>query len=156
MEAIVYDPSVACGLRIGEAPDPRSGPHQALVQVHAIAINFADVAYLADRVKPGDVVGFEASGTVVRAAEDGSGPVAGSSITGFASRGGWAQWRALDVDDLAVVPDSVDLADASATTRRSSPQSWHHRLVYALVIEGIQINELHVVCRLVWNVTNVR
>jgi NADPH:quinone reductase len=114
MRAIVYDPLAAGGLCLGDAPEPQTDKHQALVEVHAIAINFADVAFLAARFKPGDVVGFEAAGVVIEEAADGTGPPRGSRVTGFAGAGGWAQRRAVNVNDLAVVPDDVDLAGASA------------------------------------------
>ena len=113
MRAIVYDPAFAGHLRLSDVNTPQPGKHQALVEVHAIAINFADVAFLATRFRPGEVVGFEAAGVLVEAASDGSGPPRGSRVTGFAPKGGWAQWRAVDVDDLAVVPDNIDLADAA-------------------------------------------
>jgi NADPH2:quinone reductase len=114
MRAVLYDPTTPDGLRLGEAPVPRPGKHQALMQVHAFALNFADVAFLPRRFKPGDVIGFEAAGIVVEAAADDTGPPPGARVTGFAGAGGWAEQRVVDVDDLAVVPDAVDLAAAAA------------------------------------------
>ncbi len=66
MRAILHDPSAPHGLRLGEAPDPQPGEHEALSEVQAIALNFADVAFLAERRKPGEVVGFEAAGATMR------------------------------------------------------------------------------------------
>lgn len=114
MRAIVYDPIAPHGLRLGEAPDPQPAEHEALVEVHAVALNFADVAFLAERRKPGEVVGFEAAGVVLKAASDGSGPPPGVRITGFSPAGGWAQRRAVNVDQLAVIPDAIDFGTAAA------------------------------------------
>jgi len=114
MLAVLYDPAVSDGLRIGETPEPRPGKHQALVRVHAFAINFADVGYLPQRFKPGDIVGFEAAGIVEEPAADGSGPAAGARVAGFGATGAWAERRVVDVDHLAIVPDAVDLAVAAA------------------------------------------
>jgi D-arabinose 1-dehydrogenase-like Zn-dependent alcohol dehydrogenase len=78
MRAIVYDPSSPHGLRLGEAPEPQPDEQEALIEVRAIALNFADVAFLAQRRQPGEVVGFEAAGVVLEAAAGGSGPAAGA------------------------------------------------------------------------------
>jgi NADPH:quinone reductase-like Zn-dependent oxidoreductase len=71
MRAVIYDPAARHGLRLGEAPEPRPGERQALVEVRAIALNFGEVAYLAER-------------------------------------------RAAHVDDLALVPETLDLGAAAA------------------------------------------
>jgi len=114
MRAIVYDPTAPQGLRLSEVPDPKPGEHEAFVEVRAIALNFGEVAFLAERRKPGEVVGWEAAGVVLKAARDGSGPLPGARITGFGASGGWAQQRAVDVDQLAVIPDLIDFATAAA------------------------------------------
>jgi NADPH2:quinone reductase len=114
MQAILYDPTAPHGLRLDVAPDPQPTQHEALIAVHAFALNFADVAYLAKRRKPGDVVGFESAGTVLQAAADGSGPPAGARVTGFGPAGGWAEKRAVSSAELAVVPDAIEIATAAA------------------------------------------
>src|SRR5262245_34852730 len=114
MRALVYDPSAPHGLRLGEAPDPRPGPSQVMIRVAAAALNFADVAFLRDRQAPGAVPGFDAAGVVISAAGDGSGPSAGARVVTFGWSGGWAELRAADTAELAVVPDAVDLGLAAA------------------------------------------
>jgi NADPH:quinone reductase len=114
MRALLFDPEAVGRLRLGEAPDPVPAPTQALVRVAAISVNFADVAFLADRYLPGAVPGFDAAGVVVSAAEDGSGPPAGTRVATFGGSGGWAALRAVDTGELAVVPDGVDLDLAAA------------------------------------------
>jgi NADPH:quinone reductase len=114
MRALIHDPDAPAGLRLGAAPDPEPGPSEALIAVAATSINFADVAFLSRRFDPGDVPGFDASGTVVAAAADGSGPPAGGRVVTFGSSGGWAERRAVDTTDLAALPDTVDFASAAA------------------------------------------
>jgi NADPH:quinone reductase-like Zn-dependent oxidoreductase len=114
MRALVFDPDAPRSIRLGDAPDPVPGPHQALVDVAAVSLNFGEVAFIARRAQPGDVPGWDAAGLVARAAEDGSGPAAGTRVVTVGGAGAWAQRRAVDVDQLAVVPDSVDLGAASA------------------------------------------
>ena len=83
MRALLHDPDAPHGLRLGEAPDPEPRPPEALIEVRATSLNFADVAFLRRRFAPGDVPGFDAAGTVRAAAEDGSGPLAGTRVATF-------------------------------------------------------------------------
>lgn len=114
MRALVHDPEARHGLRLGEAPDPQPGPSDVLVQVAATSLNFGEVAFLRERVAPGAVAGWDASGTVVAAAADGSGPPAGTRVATFGWSAAWAQQRAVDTGELAVLPDAVDFGAAAA------------------------------------------
>ncbi|XXU91952.1 zinc-binding dehydrogenase [Sorangium sp. So ce1153] len=114
MRALVHDPSQPRGLRSAEVPPPVPAPSQALIEVHAVSLNFGEVAFLSEMRKPGEVPGWDAAGVVVRAAADGSGPKEGARVASFAFGGGaWAELRAVDTSDLGVVPDAVDLGAAS-------------------------------------------
>jgi NADPH:quinone reductase len=114
MRAIVHDPRAPQGLELGEVGQPEPGPSQALVSVAATSLNFADVAYLSERQVPGAVPGFDASGVVVSAARDGSGPPPGTRVVTFGWSGAWAELRAVDTAELAVLPDEVELGSAAA------------------------------------------
>src|SRR6266516_2217015 len=114
MRALVFDPGAPAGLRLGDAQDPVPGPSQALVRVAATSLNFADVALLRDRKSPGAVPGFDAAGVVVAAAGDGSGPPAGARVVTFGWSGGWAELRAVETTEIAVVPERVDVGLAAA------------------------------------------
>ncbi|MEV5706513.1 zinc-binding dehydrogenase [Actinoallomurus sp. NPDC052274] len=115
MRAVVHDPEASAGLSLSIVPDPVPRRDQALIQVHAASLNFVDVGFLAERARPGNVLGMDAAGVVVEAAADGSGPPPGTRVVGFGwEAGAWAELRAADTADLAVVPDSVDLGAASA------------------------------------------
>jgi NADPH:quinone reductase-like Zn-dependent oxidoreductase len=113
MRAIVHDPEAPHGLRLTEVPSPRPRPGQVLVRVAAASLNFADVAYL-DRAMPGAVPGFDAAGVVAAGDPGGSGPAPGTRVITFDWSGAWAEQRAVDVGELAIVPDAVDLAAAAA------------------------------------------
>jgi hypothetical protein len=62
MRALVHDPGATQGLRLGEAPDPEPGHADVVVEVAATSLNFVDVAFLRERVRPGAVTGHDARG----------------------------------------------------------------------------------------------
>lgn len=114
MRALVHDPDAPHGLRLGNAPDPRPERAQALVAVEATSLNFGEVAFLADHVEPGAVAGWDAAGTVIAPAADGSGPPAGTRVVTFGWAGAWGELRTVDTDQLAVLPEGVDAGAAAA------------------------------------------
>ncbi|WP_067824519.1 zinc-binding dehydrogenase [Actinomadura kijaniata] len=114
MRALIHDAAAPLRLRLGTAPDPRPGPSQALVRVAAVSLNFGEIAFRPADAPPGFVSGWDAAGHVVRAAADGSGPPVGTRVVTFGWSGAWAELRAADTADLAVVLDGVDLGAASA------------------------------------------
>jgi len=114
MKALIFDPTAPGGLRLGEAPEPTPKPSQALVEVHAVSLNWAEAAALARLCKPGDVPGWDAAGVVVRAAQDGSGPQVGTRVSTFHWGGAWAKLRVAETAEMGVMPAEVDFAAASA------------------------------------------
>jgi NADPH:quinone reductase-like Zn-dependent oxidoreductase len=113
MRALIHDPAAPNGLRLADVPDPVPGPTEALVEVAATSLNFGEVTYLNGR-PVGSVPGWDASGVVVTAAAEGGGPPVGARVVTFGWSGGWAQRRAVDVAELAVLPDTVEHAPAAA------------------------------------------
>ena len=113
MRALVADPSAPTGIRLGEAPDPTPAPNQVLIRVAATSLNYGEVAS-ARHAEPGTPLGWDAAGTVVEAAADGSGPKVGSRVVAFGGRGAWAELRAVDTTEVAVLPEKVEFAEAAA------------------------------------------
>lgn len=112
MRALMFTPDG--GLRLEQVPDPVPAPSQALVAVAAASINFGEVGFRDPAQPSEDVVGYDAAGVVSQPAADGSGPPAGTRVASFDWRGGWAELRAVETRDLAVVPDAVDIGVAAA------------------------------------------
>jgi NADPH:quinone reductase-like Zn-dependent oxidoreductase len=106
MHALTYDDA---GLRLIEVAEPTLGDSQALVEIHAISLNFGELTYR----QPVQIPGWDAAGVVIQAAADGSGPPPGTRVTTFGWHSGWAERRAAETADLAVVPDTVDLGAAA-------------------------------------------
>lgn len=115
IQALLVDPSAPASLRLGEVPAPVPAPNQVLIDVHHSSLNFGEVsAVKSGHVQKDFTPGWDASGVVVKAAEDGTGPQVGQRVLTFGGTTGWAQQRAVETINVAVVPDEVDLALAAA------------------------------------------
>lgn len=113
MRALIVDPEAPGRLRLAEAPEPEPRPDQVLVSVQHLALNYGDLNGARNR-PAGFVPGWDASGVVLRPAAHGGGPAVGARVvTTMGSQGGWAERRAVDLDELAVVPADIDLGEAS-------------------------------------------
>ncbi|MEV4170765.1 zinc-binding dehydrogenase [Nonomuraea sp. NPDC049709] len=110
MRALTFNPDLSFDV----VPDPVPTPSQALIRVAAFSLNFGEIAYSGADARPGHVPGWDAAGVVVQPAADGTGPAAGTRVVTFGWSGAWAELRAVDTSDLAVVPDAVDLGPAGA------------------------------------------
>ncbi|MFD9942336.1 zinc-binding dehydrogenase [Nonomuraea sp. NPDC059023] len=108
MKALMFNPE----LSIATVSEPVPTASQVLIRVSAVSLNFGEVAYHDPRSRR--VPGWDAAGVVVQAAADGSGPSVGMRVVSFGWSGAWAELRAVDTAELAVVPDSVDLGVAAA------------------------------------------
>ncbi|MEV8594266.1 zinc-binding dehydrogenase [Streptomyces sp. NPDC052012] len=115
VRALVVDPSVpATAVRLAEVPGPAPEPGQVLVEVTHVSLNYGDLNDArSGRVPVGAVLGSDAAGVVVRAADDGTGPAVGTRVVALTS-GAFAERIAIDADALAEVPKSLDPARAVA------------------------------------------
>ncbi|MEV6322961.1 zinc-binding dehydrogenase [Nocardia sp. NPDC051787] len=114
MKALVHDRVSPHMLRMGDAQEPVPGPSEALVEVVSFSFNFGEVAFRVPDLPDGTIPGWDAAGIVVTPAADGSGPPAGTRIVTFGWSGAWAERRAVDTAQLAVVPGGLDLGASAA------------------------------------------
>jgi putative PIG3 family NAD(P)H quinone oxidoreductase len=116
MQAVIITPDGALAWR--EVDDPVTGPHDALVEVHATALNRADLSQRAGHYPPppgeSDVLGLELSG-VVRTVPDGDhGWSVGDRVCALVAGGGYAELARVPVEMLMPVPRGWSLAEAAA------------------------------------------
>ncbi|WP_454197767.1 zinc-binding dehydrogenase [Nocardia sp. Marseille-Q1738] len=114
MKALVHDRVSPHMLRMGDAQEPVPGPSEALVEVVSFSFNFGEVAFRVPDLPDGTIPGWDAAGIIVTPAADGSGPPAGTRVVTFGWSGAWAERRAVDTAQLAVVPGGLDLGATAA------------------------------------------
>lgn len=114
VRALVYAPDAPANLRFDEVAEPSPTESQALIDVHAIALNFGELHFIDQMRRPGEVPGWDSAGVVVRAAADGSGPQVGARVVGFGGEAGWAERRVVSTDNMAELPEFVEFEDAAA------------------------------------------
>jgi NADPH:quinone reductase len=113
MKAMLPTGRIESAVEFGETGEPEPRPDEAVVAVEAYSLNRGEVLRL-ERPRPGWRPGKDVSGTVVRAAGDGSGPPAGTRVVGHPPASGWAERVAVPTGSLAVLPDRVTPGIAAA------------------------------------------
>ncbi|MBS2037045.1 zinc-binding dehydrogenase [bacterium] len=112
MKAYLTDPTAPGGIREKTVPSPVLETNQALIEVTHFSLNRGELNSAmqgpADRT-----IGWDVAGTVLQAPPNG--PPVGSRVVAFsrASRG-WAEQVAVPLNDLALLPDSVEAATAAS------------------------------------------
>lgn len=112
MNAVVVDRATAGGLKLTSVAAVQPLPFEAVVRVAAISLNLGEVRRSknnADGWRPG----WDFAGTIERAAQDGSGPLAGTRVVGLVEEGGWAEQVAVPAKNLAALPDNVSFERAA-------------------------------------------
>jgi len=112
VRAIVVDPHAAGRLAFAEVDEPQPAQNEALIRVAAISLNPGELRRAAT-AEAGWRPGWDFSGTVERAAGDGSGPSQGARVVGFLPAGAWTELAAVPANALAELPDSVSFAQAA-------------------------------------------
>lgn len=109
MHAWVADPPAPAGIALREVPVPVPAAGQALLAVQAISLNRGEVRDVQHQ-PPGTIPGWDAAGVLAQAAGE---LPAGTRVVGFGYGGAWAEYRAVNLADLAVVPAALELGVAS-------------------------------------------
>jgi len=105
-------------LELGEAPDPRPGEGEVVLEVAATAVNRADIMQREGRYPPPEgasgILGLEAAGTVIEVGTGVRGWAPGDRAMALLAGGGYAERVAVPAGQLMPVPEGMDLADAAA------------------------------------------
>lgn len=119
MQAVVITaPGGPEALTLSEVPSPTIGPDEVLVQVHATAINRADLLQRQGKYPPppgaSPILGLECSGTIHTLGEHVSGWQLGQPVVALLAGGGYAQQVAVPSGQLLPLPHGLDLETAAA------------------------------------------
>jgi NADPH:quinone reductase-like Zn-dependent oxidoreductase len=103
------------GLRVSHRPVPAPGPRQALVEVLATGISFAEQAMLRGRY-PGQpkfpfVPGYDLVGDVIAVGPGAGQQLIGQRVAAAVKTGGWTTHALVDTRDLIPVPGDLDPAE---------------------------------------------
>ncbi|BCJ49696.1 oxidoreductase [Actinoplanes sp. NBRC 14428] len=99
-------------VRFADVDEPEQAAGELLADIRHIGLNYGELRH-AGQYPAGDIHGFDASGVVLRAAPDGSGPPEGTGVALAGAPYAWAERVAVRPAFTSVVPDGVDLADAA-------------------------------------------
>lgn len=117
MHAIVHDPDRPDAvLEWREVEDPVPGPGEVLVEVHATALNRADLMQRSGQrphARASDILGLEMAGRVRTVAPDVAGWHAGDRVCALLPGGGYAELATVPAEMLVRVPKRLSLAQAA-------------------------------------------
>ncbi|MFI7536529.1 zinc-binding dehydrogenase [Streptosporangium sp. NPDC049376] len=113
MKALVPTGDLDSLVRYDDVAAPCPKPDEALVAVEAFSVNRGEFFLLA-RPREGWRPGKDIAGTVVRAADNGTGPGVGERVVAHPASAGWAEKAAVPISSLAVLPGSMTAVTAAA------------------------------------------
>ena len=104
------------GLVVNERPVPIPGDGQALVEMLATGVSFAERGMRRNRY-PGQpkfpfVLGYDLVGVVTAVGADADPTLVGRRVAAVTKTGGWTTHALVDAHDLVALPDGVDPAEA--------------------------------------------
>jgi NADPH2:quinone reductase len=117
MKAIqVRTPGDADALEYGDAEVPSPKPHEALIELKAVGVNFIDVYFREGRypAQTPFIPGNEGAGVVTAVGNAVSEVQPGDRVAYTGHLGSYAQFAVMPADRLVHVPDGVDLEQAAA------------------------------------------
>jgi len=116
-------------------PEPKY--NEAIIKVKAVSLNRGELRAAFSK-KAEWVPGWDLAGVVEQAAQDKTGPVAGTRVVGFLpNSGGWAQYVSVNTNALAALPDNV--TDAQASTLPVAGLTALHTLTKGVPLLGKRV-----------------
>ena len=104
-------------LVVEEVPEPKAGPGQVVIDVHACGLNFPDVLIIQDKYqfkpKLPFTPGGEVAGIVSEVGPDVDNVAVGDAVIAGASHGGLAERVVASATGVTPIPKGVDMAEAS-------------------------------------------
>jgi NADPH:quinone reductase-like Zn-dependent oxidoreductase len=112
VRALVATGDAAAPLEMRDVAEPAPASNEALIEVRNFSLNRGELRLLASRPS-GWRPGQDIAGTVLRAANDGSGPPVGSRVVAMVDQDGWAERVAAPTSRIGLLPDTVTFEQAA-------------------------------------------
>ncbi|WP_289042749.1 NADPH:quinone oxidoreductase family protein [uncultured Aliiroseovarius sp.] len=104
--------------QLTDAPTPKPAQGQALIDIRACGLNFADLLMAKgtyqDTPPPPFSLGMEPAGIVTALGPDTKGPTPGTRVAVFSGRDGLAEQGVFDADRCLPLPDKMNFTEAAA------------------------------------------
>jgi len=113
----VHGPGGLEALRFEEVLEPKAGPGQAVVKLHAIGVNFIDCYFRSGLYKAKElpfVLGQEGAGEVVEVGAGVKDVAVGDRVAYTAIQGSYAELHAVPADRLVKLPKGISFKDGAA------------------------------------------
>lgn len=105
-------------LRINDVADPVPGPGDVVIDVHATALNRADLLQRRGFYPPpkgaSEILGLECAGTVAAQGADVQDPPVGARVMALLAGGGYAEKVVVPREHLIPIPETMSFTDAAA------------------------------------------
>jgi NADPH2:quinone reductase len=121
-------------LTVAEVATPKPKPHEALVKIHAIGVNYIDVYFREGRYPaPLPLVdGQEAAGVVSEIGAEVKNLREGDGVAYAGQLGAYAEYAAVPADRLVKIPDGIDFRQAAAVMLQGMTAHYLVRSTYPL------------------------
>ncbi len=141
MKAIVVKNDAAHTLYVENAPTPQPGPDAVLIQVHATAVNRADLLQRRGLYPPppgeSDVMGLEAAAVIVEKGANVKTWQIGERVCCLLGGGGYAEYVAPHQDMLLRIPEHLSFEQAAAI-----PEAFYTAFVNLFLEGDLKAREL--------------
>lgn len=113
----VHSPGWLDALRVEDIPEPKAGPGQAVVKLHAIGVNFIDCYFRSGLYKAKELpftLGQEGAGEVVEVGEGVKEVAVGDRVAYTGIQGSYAEMQAVPADRLVKLSAGLSFKDGAA------------------------------------------
>ena len=130
----VKEPGGPEKLQLAEVPTPQPGPHQALVRMGAIGVNFIDIYFRRGLYKADlpIVLGNEGAGTVESVGPGVAEVKPGDRVAWAMTRGCYGEFAVVPSGMLVKIPDKLDFQQAAAAMLQGMTAHYLTHSTYAL------------------------
>jgi putative PIG3 family NAD(P)H quinone oxidoreductase len=140
MKAILVKDDAAHSLHLSEAPMPQASPDQVLIEIHATAVNRADLLQRRGLYPPppgeSDILGLEAAGVIVEKGVNVKNWQIGERVFCLLGGGGYAEYVAAHQDMLLRIPQHLSFEQAAAI-----PEAFYTAFVNLFLEGNLQQHE---------------